>query len=245
VAVLFSGCYSPHQLTTSIVPTGGGTISPSNGTFEGKVTLVANPAQYYKFVGWAGGASGNTNPLTIEMNSDKQVVAQFEKIKYAIQIKSNPTDGGTVRPDSGQFEAGSRISITASPTNGYRFAQWGTDASGSTNPLSVLVDKDMVIVGNFIKQYKLTVSVDPNSGTVSSSGGIYDSGSAINLAATPAFPYAFKNWVGADDNNVNPTKVTMNADKSVSVNLVKLIKKTQTPIQKNGNTYGTACTAPH
>lgn len=240
LGLLFAGCSSPHQLSTSVVPSAGGTVSPSKGTFEGKVTIVANPAQYYKFVGWAGDASGITNPLTLTMNSDKQIVAQFERVKYQVQIKANPSDGGTIRPDSGQFEAGNRVNITASPNSGYRFAQWGTDASGSANPLSVLIDRNMVITGNFIKQYKLTVSVDPNSGAVSPSGGIYDAGTPVNLTATPAFPYAFKNWTGADDNNINPTRVTLNGDKSVSVNFVKLTKKTQTPIQKNGNTYGTA-----
>ena len=118
-AVIFAGCDfinpPPYQLSTSIVPSTGGTISPSTGPFKGgsKVTLVASPARYYKFVGWAGDASGNTNPLTINMNSDKQIVAQFEKLKYSVQIKSNPSDGGAVRPDSGQYEAGNKINITA------------------------------------------------------------------------------------------------------------------------------------
>lgn len=236
-ATLLAGCSSPHQLSTSVVPSAGGTISPSKGTFEGKVTLLANPAQYYRFVSWAGDASGNTNPLTVSMNSDKQIVAQFEKVKYTVRVESNPSDGGTVRPDSGQYEAGNRVLVTASPASGYRFVQWGTDASGNTNPLSVLIDRDVVITGDFVRQYKLAVSADPNSGTVSPNGGVYDAGTLVSLAATPGFPYAFRNWVGADDNNANPTKVIMNADRSVSANFVKLAKNTQTPLQKSGNTY--------
>jgi hypothetical protein len=237
VAFLFAGCSTPHQLSTSVVPNTGGTINPSAGTFEGKVTLIANPAQYYKFIGWAGDASGNTNPLTVNMNSNKQIVAQFSKITYDIQIKSNPSDGGMVRPDSGTYEAGTRVNITATPANGYRFAQWGTDASGSTNPLSILVDKDMDITGNFIKQYKLAVSADPTSGTVSPNGGVYDAGAPVNLTAIPAFPYAFKNWVGADNNSINPTNVTMNADKSVSVTFVQLTKKTAVQKNNDGQKY--------
>lgn len=233
MALLIVGCSTAHQLSTSVVPVGGGTISPSSGLFKDKVTLIANPAQYYKFIGWGGNASGNINPLTISMNSDKNIVAQFEKNKYTVQIKSNPSDGGIVHPDSGQYEAGSKLSVTATAANGYRFAQWGTDASGNANPLSALIDRDMIIVGNFIKQYKLTVSADPNLGTISPNGGIYDAGTTVNFTATPAFPYAFKNWVGSDDNNANPTKLTMNADKSVSVTFVQLPKKTG-PITTGG-----------
>jgi hypothetical protein len=237
ISVVLTGC-SGH-LSTSVVPTGSGTINPSTGNFTGDVVLVASPAQYYEFVGWAGAASGSTNPLTLQMNSDKQIVAQFSKIKPTVQVKANPSDGGSVRPDSGQYEAGTKVAFTATPANGYRFDKWGTDASGSANPLSILVNNNITITANFIKQYTLAVSNNPTSGTISTSGGIYDVGTPINLSYTPAFPYAFKNWVAADDNNINPTKVTMNADKSVSVNSVKLTKKTQTPIQKSGSTYGT------
>lgn len=236
IAIMSVGCNPPpYQLSTSVVPSIGGTISPSTGTFKGKVTLVANPAQYYKFVGWAGDAAGNANPLTVSMNSNKQIVAQFEKIKYTVQVKFNP-DEGNVHPDSGTYEAGNRVTITATPANGYRFVQWGTDASGSANPLSLLVDKDMVITGNFIKQYKLTVSADPISGTVSPNGGTHDAG-VLKLTATPAFPYAFKNWVGTDNNNINPTNVTMNADKSVSVTFVQLTITRSGQKDDGGNKY--------
>jgi len=240
VAVLFSGCSTPHQLSTSVVPVAGGTISPSAGTFKGKVTLIASPAQYYKFVGWGGDASGSKNPLTLKMDSNKHVVAQFAKLTFTVELKSNPPDGGILRPDSGTYEAGTTIMITATPANGYRFVQWGTDASGSSNPQSIFIDKDMVITGNFIRQYKLTVSVDPKLGTVSPNGGTYDAGSTVELTATPLFPYAVKNWAGVDNYNINHANVTMTTDKSVSVDFVQLTKKTETPIQKSGKTYGIA-----
>jgi hypothetical protein len=69
LVLIFTSC-SPktYQLSTSVVPNGGGSISPSGGPFQGNVTLVATPAQYYEFSGWAGAASGNSNPLTVTMN---------------------------------------------------------------------------------------------------------------------------------------------------------------------------------
>jgi len=244
ISIMISGCSSPdYQLSTSVVPNGGGSISPSNGTFKGGnyVVLVADPAQYYNFVGWGGDASGSTNPLKLKMSSNKQVVAQFSKITPNIETISVPQDGGTVRPSSGQYEAGTTITFIATPNNGYRFVKWGTDASGTNSSVSILVNKNMTVTANFIRQYKLAISADPNSGTVNLDPnlGIYDAGTSVKLTATPVFPWAFKNWVGAD-NNINPTSVVMNADKSVSVNFVKLIKKTQTPIQKSGGTYGIA-----
>jgi len=238
LALTFSSCFSTHPLSTSVVPSGSGTISPSSGSFHGTVTLVATPAQYYEFSGWAGAASGNTNPLTVTMNSDKQIVAQFTKIQYPVQVASNIPNGGTVSPGSGTYEAGTTITINATPANGYRFLNWGTDATGNTNPLNMVINAKKVITANFIKQYTLSVSTDPNAGIVSQNGGNFDAGTTINLTATPVFPYAFENWTGADDNNINPTTVTMNADKSVSASFVPL--KKQPPVQNSGNTYRTA-----
>jgi hypothetical protein len=87
----------------------------------------------------------------------------------------------------------------------------------------VVINNDKVITANFIKQYTLTVSVDSNAGTVNSSGGVYDAGATVNLTATPVFPYAFGSWPCTDNNNVNPTIVTMNANKQITVNYIKLI----------------------
>jgi hypothetical protein len=82
------------------------------------------------------------------------------------------------------------------------------------------------IAANFIPEYTLAVSADSNSGTINTNGGIYGAGIAINLTATAIFPYAFKNWVGTDNDNINPTTVTMNADKSVTAYFMSLNKGT-------------------
>ena len=238
LALICTGCSSLHQLSTSVVPNGSGTVSPSGGPFQGKVTLVATPAQYYVFSGWAGAASGTTNPLTVTMNSDKQIVAQFTRIKPTVQVTSNPPDGGTIRPASGTYDAGSTVTFTVTPATGYRFLNWGTDASGSTNPLNMVINTNKVITANFIKQYTLSISADPNVGTVNSNGGIYDAGTTINLSATPVFPYAFSSWSGTDNNNVNPTIVTMNANKQITVNYIKLIAGKPININQNVNGAG-------
>lgn len=240
IALIFGGCSHSGTLSTTIVPPGGGTISPSDGTFQGRVTIVATANKYYRFVRWAGDASGNSNPLTISMNSPKHVVAQFAKLTYTVQLQSNPPSGGTVRPDSGEFEAGSQITVSATPANGYRFDHWSGDASGTANPLLITPDRDMVITANFIKQWPLNTTADPTQGTVNPSGGIYDEGKVITVTATALFPYAFQTWTGADNNNSNPTTVTMNGDKNVSASFVKLVPKTPSPLQNNGNTHGTA-----
>ena len=223
LVLVLTGCgATPHQLSTSVAPTGGGTISPSGGQFQGNVTLVATPAQYYQFSGWAGTASGTTNPLTVTMNSDEQIVAQFTKIKYTVHVTSNIPNGGTVSPGSGTYDAGTTVTINATPANGYRFLNWGTDATGSSSSLNLLINGNKNITANFIQEYTLAVSADTSEGTVSPKGGIYDAGTAINLTATAIFSYVFSSWSGTDNDSTNPTTVTMNTNKSVTANFEKL-----------------------
>ena len=238
MVLVLASCTPPRQLSTSVVPSGSGTVSPSLGAFQGKVTLVATPEQYYEFSGWAGAASGNTNPLTVTMNSDKQIVAQFKRLQHTVQVTSNPADGGIVRPASGTYDAGSTVTFTVTPANGYRFLNWGGDASGSANPLNLPINTNKILTANFIKQYTLSISGDPNAGTVSQSGGIYDAGTTINLAATPVFPYDYNSWAGTDNNNVNPTIVTMNANKQITVNYIKEIAGKTINVDQNVNGAG-------
>jgi hypothetical protein len=67
-----------YALTTTVSPTGGGTIArdPNQTLYgPGPVTLTLTTASGYDFVRWEGDASGSDNPLTIQMDSDKTVHA--------------------------------------------------------------------------------------------------------------------------------------------------------------------------
>ena len=71
-----------YTLTTNINPSGGGFISPSGGEYESgeQVTLTASPASGYTFDHWSGSASGATYTITLTMDSDKSITANFKTI---------------------------------------------------------------------------------------------------------------------------------------------------------------------
>jgi hypothetical protein len=52
-------------------------------------------------------------------------------------------------------------------------------------------------------------------GSVIPEGGVYEDGTVITLAATPAPGWAFLKWVGTDGDQANPTSVHMNNNKNV------------------------------
>jgi uncharacterized repeat protein (TIGR02543 family)/uncharacterized delta-60 repeat protein len=62
----------------------GGTTAPSPDTYEYyediEVQIEAIPNDNYRFSGWTGDASGTTNPITITMQGDKSVTANFSQI---------------------------------------------------------------------------------------------------------------------------------------------------------------------
>ena len=69
-----------YTLTTIVSPSGAGYVSPSDGEYDpgAQVTLTASPASGYTFEYWSGGASDSTSTITITMDSDKSLIANFE-----------------------------------------------------------------------------------------------------------------------------------------------------------------------
>jgi uncharacterized repeat protein (TIGR02543 family) len=65
--------------------------------------------------------------------------------------------------------------------------------------------------------YTLTTNVSPpGAGSVSPSGGDYDSGMSVTLTATPASGYTFDHWGGSATGTNPTTTLIMNSDKSVT-----------------------------
>ena len=67
-------------------------------------------------------------------------------------------------------------------------------------------------------EYTLTVS-SGTGGTVSTSGGTYEEGSAINVTATPNNEYVFSGW--SNGSTDNPLTITINSDTTVSAVFTK------------------------
>lgn len=66
------------QLTSN----GGGTVSPTQGVYQegSTVTIEAESNAGYVFTGWSGDATGTENPLTLTIDEDKSIIANFSPI---------------------------------------------------------------------------------------------------------------------------------------------------------------------
>ncbi len=237
-----------HFLMTSANPLGGGTVGVSpapncNGTqysWGTVVTLTANPNLGFNFTAWGGGASGTANPTTITITDDHSVTADFDEACYSLTTSASPLDGGSVEanpaPDCSngtQYTWGAIVTLTANPNSGYNFASWGGDASGTDNPTTVTMEADRSVTANFSQTqacYTLTTNTNPlEGGSVEASpapncnnGTQYTQDTLVTLTAAPNTGYNFASWSGDASGTINPTTVTMSADRFVTANFSQI-----------------------
>lgn len=211
-----------YSLSTSANPHAGGAISPEGGVYDDdtQLTVTAEPSSGYIFDSWSGDITGNSNPVTVVMDSDKDITAHFIA-QYSLSTLVVPSGVGTVSPYDGIYNDGTELILTAEPSLGYIFNYWGGDATGSTNPVTIVMDDDKNIFAYFIAQYSLSTSVTPiNTGTVTPNTGVYSDGTKLTLTAEPSSGYSFDYWSGDVTGDTNPATVVMDSDISVIAHFV-------------------------
>ena len=130
---LFLGCSKDpddeilrFELNVSVTPDDGGTVSPLSGTYdEGTVVaLEGTPSTGYSFVEWTGSIQSTDNPVSITMDSDKDITGVFEKLD---SDEDGVTDDLDTCPDT---PSGAQVD-----ENGCSNSQIDTDGDGVTDDL--------------------------------------------------------------------------------------------------------------
>jgi len=98
---------------------------------------------------------GGSVPCMMNNNSNAlcsytvaQVGWQSSPQTQILTIQSSP--GGTTSPTPGSFtyDKNSSVSVKANPDVNYSFYNWSGDASGTSNPITILMDRDKTIKAN-------------------------------------------------------------------------------------------------
>ncbi|HBL75996.1 MAG: hypothetical protein A2W90_11305 [Bacteroidetes bacterium GWF2_42_66] len=213
--------FTLNTYTLSVIANNGAVVrNPNQATYNSGTTveLTATPNAGYTFTSWSGDATGSSNPLTVTMNANKSIVANFTLNTYTLNVTAN--NGTVVRnPNQATYNGGTTVQLTATPNAGYTFTSWSGDATGSTNPLTVTMNADKNITANFTLNV-YTLNVIANNGTVvkNPNQATYDSGTTVQLTATPNAGYTFTSWSGDATGSTNPLTVTMNANKNITAN---------------------------
>jgi hypothetical protein len=95
-------------------------------------------------------------PITIFANSNDSFSANATYTltpQFYLTMSANPSSDGSTSPASGWYNAGSVVTITATPNTGYKFAGWtgsGTQSyTGSNNPATVVMDSNIEETASF------------------------------------------------------------------------------------------------
>ena len=186
--------------------TGGGTFA--SGT---QVSLTATPSSGYSFSGWSNGSTAN--PLTLTLNSNTSITANFQVIVNSYTLSVTSEEGGSVSTEGGEYEEGTEVTITATPDEGYRFTGWSDDSTEES--ITITLNSDTSLTANFelIPVYTLTVTAG-DGGSISGSGE-YEEGTEVTITATANEGFEFEGWEG-DDSDENSITISVNSNISLS-----------------------------
>ena len=208
---------APTQYTITVNANNNawGTVSGGGQYNAGATcTLHATPASGYQFDSWKkNGSVVSTNPnysFTVTENATYTAYFSAEPVTYyTITVNASPSNGGTVT-GGGTYPAGSSVTLTATPNNGYAFSQW---QDGSTaNPRTITVNGDATYTASFTQlQYTITTNVSPAGAGTVTGGGAYHYGEQVTLTATANSGYEFQGWSDGVTNNPRTITVTGNA----------------------------------
>jgi PKD repeat protein len=224
------------------------------------ITLTATPSAGALFVDWGGDCSGATPTCQVTMDRARSVTARFQAAPpttFPLTVSFGGTGTGTVSgltctaPCTATYNAGTPVTLTATPTGGSTFGQW-TGACTGPNPCNILMSGPMTATAIFNPPPTFTLNVTPSggSGTGSVSGnGIvcptnctatYAAGTPVTLTAAAAAGSAFSGWTGDCAAFTGPTcDLTMSANRTAGANFTLTVATlTLTVIQDTGSLGG-------
>jgi mannan endo-1,4-beta-mannosidase len=159
-----------YTLTVTVSPTSAGVVylNPAGGVYTAgtQVELSAEANIGYKFSDWSGDLVSTQNPVSLIMDSNKVIVANFveDLSSYTLTININPINCGTViiNPAGGVYTAGTQVELSAVGYGLYEFDSWSGDLTGNQNPITIVMDRNKTITANFVYRPPSTINVSVN-----------------------------------------------------------------------------------
>ena len=159
--------YVVKNYDVSIETTEGGTVSYAGGSIQAgqTVTVNATPSDGYKFTGWSGDATGNENPLTVTVYSNTNITANFERIKYVLNVGvvGSGQVSQTIVSSSKkgeEYNAGTVIRLNANPNSGSLFTTWSGSTTETSSEIDITIDGTKSVTATFEEQIFNLVNQD-------------------------------------------------------------------------------------
>ena len=193
-------------------------------------------------------AEGTDLELTAKAHSVMSITVK-EKVDppapetYTVTAKANNNDMGTVTidPVKDKYNAGEKVTATATAKEGYEFVNWTVagKAVSTEATYEFTVDKNVELTANFketekpVEKFTVTAKVnDSKMGTVKldPDKAEYAKGEKVTATATAKEGYEFVNWTVEGKAVSTETTYEFLVDKNVE--LTANFKKTEKPVEK-------------
>lgn len=261
-----------YSLTVSKAGTGSGVVnSAPDGIACGPacnanyapgtvVTLTATPDPGSRFTGWSGACEG-TGTCTLVLDNNRSAVAGFARLSYPLTVERRGDGTGTVASTPAgiecgaacakDFDAGTRITLTATPATGTTFGGWEGGGCTGTGTCSLTLNEATTVVATFVRTtFNVSISRSSGGAVTSAPAGIncgaqceapFPAGTRIVLTATPALGATFGGWGGAGLScGENPMcELIVDGPKAVSARFTYVLT-----VRRAGSGPGTIRSAP-
>ncbi|MCB5894523.1 InlB B-repeat-containing protein [[Ruminococcus] torques] len=193
-------------------------------------------------------AEGTDLELTAKAHSVMSITVK-EKVDppapetYTVTAKANNNDMGTVTidPVKDKYNAGEKVTATATAKEGYEFVNWTVDGQevSTKTTYELTVEKNTELTANFketekpVEKFTVTAKVnDSKMGTVKldPDKAEYAKGEKVTATATAKEGYEFVNWTVEGKAVSTETTYEFLVDKNVE--LTANFKKTEKPVEK-------------
>ncbi|MFL2632583.1 MAG: lectin-like domain-containing protein [Candidatus Marivariicella sp.] len=168
--------FQKKKYRLSVVAKGNGSVkeelvSAGRGDYSSGsvVKLTAVPDTGYYFTGWSGDVTGTDNPIDVTVGSEKEITATFEIlvldleviVKGEGQVSQAIVEGTGAENENRstvtQYEYGTIVELTPTPSDGMAFISWSGDYLGEEDPLQLTMTESTSIQANF--DYELLIKV--------------------------------------------------------------------------------------
>jgi len=219
-----------YTLSVNVTPANSGNIlrEPNKVRYNAgeTVTVTADPMDGYTFTGWTGNVNKTDNSVTITMNGNMTLNANFQQNTYSLSVNANPTQGGTVsrNPQKSAYTYGEEVTVTATPATGYAFDGYTGAVTSTSAGVTVIMNDNKTLTAKFIQQtapsYTLSTVANPAVATISRrpDNASYQTGETVTVTAPTTEGYTFTGWSGASTSTASSVTITMDGNKSLTAN---------------------------
>lgn len=139
-------------------------------------------------------------------------------VSYTLTINTVGSGSVTPNPAGGVYEAGSLVSLSATPDAGWVFSGWSGDLGGAANPETLLMDADKVVTATFVADTELVLE------SYSAATGTGTGATVSKPTGTETGDLLVGHWLFAANRSVsaNPTGMTRQAGHAHSVSSAHL-----------------------